>query len=137
MNELEREYGVARVQRMERAKRIQRLILIVSILSFFGSTLVGVSTLFTRGLYREPVAQSSATASPQAMLASQEEGYQLVLQREPENRTALEGLANVRLEMNNKKGAIAPLETLVKLYPDRADYKKLLAETKQAMKEQK
>jgi len=39
-------------------------------------------------------------------------------------------LANVRLEMNNGKGAIEPLEKLVKLHPDRADYQALLAQAK-------
>jgi hypothetical protein len=40
------------------------------------------------------------------LLAAQERGYQTVLQREPQNQTALEGLTNVRLQMNNQVGAI-------------------------------
>jgi len=52
------------------------------------------------------------------------------LQREPQNQTALEGLANVRLQMNNQVGAIEPLEELVKLYPDRAHYQALLGQAK-------
>jgi hypothetical protein len=35
------------------------------------------------------------------------------------------------LELQDFEGAIAPLEKLVKLYPDRADYRKQLAEAKQ------
>lgn len=137
MNELEKEYGVARIQRMERTKRIQKIVLMVSVVSFFSSTFLGVSKLFRSSLYREPSASNPVAASPGAMLVSQEQGYELVLQREAENQTALEGLANVRLQMNNPKGAIAPLETLVKLHPDRADYKTLLAQTKQAAMGQK
>ncbi|MEG4892284.1 MULTISPECIES: tetratricopeptide repeat protein [unclassified Microcoleus] len=68
--------------------------------------------------------------SQESLLAAQERGYVTVLQREPQNQTALEGLANVRLQMNNKVGAIEPLEKLVKLNPDRGDYKELLGQLK-------
>lgn len=77
-----------------------------------------------------PVQNSSQTPSQTAEWAQQAKGYEIVLQREPKNQVALEGLANARLQMNNAKGAIAPLEQLVKLNPNRLDYAKLLAETK-------
>ncbi|MFO7145156.1 hypothetical protein B9T16_28820, partial [Arthrospira sp. PCC 8006] len=60
----------------------------------------------------------------------QERGYQSVLQREPENQTALEGLVMVRLEQNQLEEAIAPLEKLVNLYPDVEDYQNLLKQLK-------
>ena len=71
--------------------------------------------------------------SQESLLAAQERGYMGVLQREPQNQTALEGLANVRLQMDDKVGAIEPLEKLVKLNPDRADYQALLAQARQKM----
>jgi hypothetical protein len=43
---------------------------------------------------------------------------------------SMAGFANVRLQMNNRKGAIEPLEKLVKLHGDRADYKVLLGQAK-------
>ncbi len=124
--ELEKDYGKARVQRMQRSKRIQQIFIILSSLSFAGSTVFGLGKLFSSAPTQQPV----KAVSQASQLAAQERGYELVLQREPGNQTALEGLVNVRLQMNNGKGAIAPLETLIKLYPDRADYKVLLGQVK-------
>jgi len=53
-----------------------------------------------------------------------------VLEREPGNMTALEGLVKVRLEMGDKQGAIDPLERLVRLYPEREDYKVVLEQVR-------
>jgi tetratricopeptide (TPR) repeat protein len=75
-----------------------------------------------------------ATQSPQARLEElqkQAEGYALVLQREPENQTALRGLLETRLALQDIKGAIEPLEKLTKLNPDDARMAVLLAQAKQ------
>lgn len=122
--ELEKQYGKKRVQQMQRSKRIQQIFVILSMVSFAGSTVFGLGKLFTSPpAQQQPV---NAVASQAAELAAKERGYELVLKREPGNQTALEGLMNVRLQMNNGKGAIEPLEKLVKLHPERADYQGLL-----------
>jgi tetratricopeptide (TPR) repeat protein len=59
-------------------------------------------------------------------------GYELVLQREPDNQTALRGLLEAKLKMGDRKGAIAPLAKLAELNPSEPDYGILLA---QAQKE--
>ncbi|GAB4134092.1 MAG: hypothetical protein Fur0046_05530 [Cyanobacteria bacterium J069] len=69
--------------------------------------------------------------SEQDILREEEKGFSLVLQREPENQTALEGLANARIKLKDYAGAIAPLEKLASLYPDQEDYQTLLKEAKQ------
>jgi len=117
--------------RVHRSDRIKQIFALVSMVSFGGSAIFGVVSLFTSGLSSQHQQKSAPVAvSQESLLAAQERGYETVLQREPQNQTALEGLANVRLQMNNQGGAIEPLEKLVKLNPDRADYKALLGHAK-------
>ena len=125
MESIEKKYNKAREMRSQRVKQI---FVLVSIVSFVGSTAFTVGKLFLEGLNRpQPLpAQTTKVLS----LADEEKGYQLVLQREPENQTALEGLADVRMRMGNNKGAVEPLEKLVKLYPQRGDYQVLLGKVK-------
>jgi cytochrome c-type biogenesis protein CcmH/NrfG len=117
--------------RVHRSDRIKQIFALVSMVGFGGSAIFGIVNLFSSGLSSQHQQKSAiATVSQESLLAAQERGYETVLQREPQNQTALEGLANVRLQMNNGKGAIEPLEKLVKLNPDRADYKALLGQAK-------
>lgn len=105
----------------------KQLFLLVSLVMFGSSTLLATLRLFSTGTPQtaDPVAAETPT------LADQARGYELVLQREPNNAVALEGLATVRLQMQDAQAAIAPLEKLVKLNPDRADYAALLAQARQ------
>ena len=116
---------------VRKGDRVKQIFAFVSMSGFAGSTLFGMVSLFSSSMssqhQQKPVA---AVVSQESLLASQERGYETVLRREPQNQTALEGLANVRLGMNNKLGAIEPLEKLVRLHGDRADYKVLLGQAK-------
>lgn len=69
-------------------------------------------------------------------LQEQARGYELVLQREPENQTALQGLLQARLALlqlgqGDINGITEPLEKLVKLNPEQTQYTILLAQAKQ------
>lgn len=85
------------------------------------------------------VATTPAVESNQAKIAeleSQVKGYELVLQRKPDDRNALTGLIETRLELarlgvGSIKDTIEPLEKLAKQNPQETKYGILLAQTKQ------
>ena len=111
-------------------KPIHRIFMILSILFFLGST--GFATL---RLFNNPWKHSQENTATEgtfkdSQLQVQEQGYELVLKREPENQVALNGLVETRLQMDDVRGAIQPLEKLVKLNPDRSDYKVQLDQLK-------
>ncbi|HZG37563.1 MAG TPA: tetratricopeptide repeat protein [Nodosilinea sp.] len=72
-------------------------------------------------------------AAMQAELEAQARGYELVLEREPDNQTALQGLVDARIQLGDVAGVVGPLEKLVELNPGVPDYAVLLAQTKQQM----
>lgn len=114
---------------MLRKQSHQRAFVILSGLFFLGSIVSSAIPIYSNVFQGS---NPSALQTPEDdSLGGRERGYEIVLQREPSNQTALEGLANTRLDMNNPKAAIAPLETLVNLHPDRVDYQALLKEAKE------
>lgn len=116
--------------------RLQRTFILVSGLCFAGSMVMGLVPLYAgQNQQTGQPAASIEQPSEQDILRNEEKGFSLVLQREPENQTALEGLANARMQLNDYAGAIAPLEKLVSLYPDRADYRQSLEEAHQKQRQ--
>ncbi|MEM8674566.1 MAG: tetratricopeptide repeat protein [Cyanobacteria bacterium P01_G01_bin.67] len=75
------------------------------------------------------------TLSPQELtkLEAEASGYQKVLEREPDNDTALNGLLKIKLQQKDIEGAIAPLGQLAKLHPELTEYTTLLAQAKQQL----
>lgn len=111
-------------------QRFKQIVTLVSIVSFFGSTAyAGIAAI--SGALKQPTETATAASSRESQLQAQAKGYEMVLQREPENQVALRGLVETRLQMKDAKGVIAPLEKLVKLNPSQQEYKMLLAQVKQ------
>ncbi|GAB1543063.1 hypothetical protein NUACC21_57370 [Scytonema sp. NUACC21] len=123
-------YLVARQKQINRRKRI---ITWISIVSFAGSGVAAVVPTL------QQVVQSGTpqAESPDNSLKQQARGFELVLQREPENQVALEGLMLLRIKLKDNKGAIPLLEKLVKLRPERQEYKVLLEQLKTNAGQQK
>jgi len=78
-----------------------------------------------------PSSAPTQTQPEQENLADQARGYEAVLEKEPENENALQGLIEVRIQQGDIEGALSPLEKLADLNPDQQAYRILLAQAKQ------
>lgn len=118
----------------KRKRWIINAFLVIAIVSFMG---LSVAPLVDTALRREdprspsPSNFSDVPQDQRSILEEQARGYELVLQREPENQTALRGLLDIRLQLGDMQGAIVPLEKLANLNPELTDYTVLLARAKQ------
>ena len=130
---------------MEKANKRRGLIsvlVVLSIIAFVGFSLVPILDSILKGSQ----AQSRSTPTPTQTAASNDQqsqllqdqvrGYELVLQREPDNVTALRGLLQVRLELIGQgvgdiKDVVPTLEKLAKLNPETTEYGILLAQAKE------
>ncbi|WP_338429327.1 tetratricopeptide repeat protein [Synechococcus elongatus] len=78
-----------------------------------------------------PLLRPTGTNSPRdrELAAAQANAYQTVLQRDPDNLSALRSLIGVYLQQQQLQAAIAPLQRLAKLQPQQPAYRVLLAQT--------
>lgn len=119
----------------KRSGWFSRIVLAIGLVAFLGFSIVPLlgGVLEARQSPSTPTTPtpSAANETPEADLRAQERGYELVLQREPDNQTALRGLIDVRRQLNDIEGAIEPLERLAELNPNEPRYTILLAQTEQ------
>jgi len=102
----------------------------VSALPLVGSVVEG------KQMMNDPNRESIALSKRElTMLTAEASGYQKVLEREPNNDTALSGLLKIRLQQKDIPGAIAPLEKLAQLHPEQTEYGVLLAQAKQQVED--
>lgn len=119
-------------EKAARQKKLMNGLAVFGAISFLGSTTYGMAAIIRQGMEPAPVvATQDPAASKNTELLARARGYELVLQREPNNTTALEGLAIARIELGDAQGAISPLEKLVELNPQNPEYKAALEQVRQ------
>jgi tetratricopeptide (TPR) repeat protein len=111
--------------------RIAVLIGMVGLLGFSVSPMVSAVLEARQANPQTPANTQPTQQSAREELQAQAKGYELVLQREPDNQAALLGLLQVRMQLEDIKGTLEPLEKLAQINPKEARYQVLLAQTKQ------
>ncbi|OLP15665.1 hypothetical protein BST81_25135 [Leptolyngbya sp. 'hensonii'] len=119
-------------KRAQGRDRFRRIITLISLISFGGSISTGIVHTFSQASDADKPIQAVQQTEQlrRQQFSAEEQGYLIVLKREPNNQVALDGLAAVRIKMHDWKGAIEPLEKLVALNPGREDWKTLLENIK-------
>jgi tetratricopeptide (TPR) repeat protein len=107
------------------------VLMLLALLSF--SFFPVVSSLLQTDSSPTTVANSPMPQNRAGKLETEANGYQVVLEREPDNENALRGLLQARLEQGNLQAAIEPLAHLAQLNPQIADYSLLLAQAQQQL----
>lgn len=106
--------------------------IITTVMAVATLALAGLSVVPLLGAFQQQPAQTASNlTSPLERLDTEAKGYELVLQREPDNQAALKGLLEVRVQQGNIEAVIPVLEKLATQNPDTPDYSVLLAQTKQ------
>lgn len=120
---------------MKRDSWLVRGVLILAIVAFVGGSLAFVFSGPRNRVTSGPTstAQTATPEEQRAEIEGRANGYELVLEREPDNQAALLGLVEARLGLKDLPGVIEPLQKLAELNPDQPDYAVLLAQTKQQL----
>jgi hypothetical protein len=109
---------------------LTKVFIIGSGMAFLASSVAGLSGLIATSL-NQPPADEKITQSQSAQLQAQERGFLGVLQREPNNQTALQGIKaiwNARIQAGDAQGVKTTIDGLVKSNPQNKRYKEFQAE---------
>ena len=111
-------------------------IMLLALIGFSGLPLFS-SIISENQIIPQPYSATISQLSPEqeVKLEAEAKGYQKVLEREPNNSTALKGLLEIRLQQKDIEGAIQPLERLAKLNSEQTEYTILLAQAKQQIED--
>jgi hypothetical protein len=120
-------------------KSYQKVVVIVSGLALLATMTMGGFSFQQSPSSSSPQSNAGTTPSPDERLQSIIQGYEAVLQREPDNSTAklgleeaLKTLVATQIQAQNLEQAIPPMEKLAVLVPDNEQYQDVLKQLKQA-----
>ena len=105
--------------------KLTKVLVVVAGIAFLGSSVAGLSGLIASSI-NEPAASEKSSQPQNAQLEAEEKGFLGVLQREPNNQTALKGLVQIRLQRGDVSGTKTILERLVKTNPGNKQYQEFL-----------
>ncbi|MBR8830195.1 MAG: hypothetical protein N5P05_002855 [Chroococcopsis gigantea SAG 12.99] len=97
---------------------LKRILVIISGLFFLGVMTLPMSNLFQKKVEETPQNTKANDGITPEKLAEIAQGYEKVLQREPDNVTALQGLAEAKMRLKDYAGAKPPLEKLYQKFPN-------------------
>ena len=111
-----------------RSRWFLNIVLVLGAVAFVGFSMLPLFENVIKESQPTTVATPTMSQTPMAelksKLAGEARGYEVVLQQEPNNQIALQGLVNTRIQLGDLEGAIAPLEKLITLDPQ--DYRPVL-----------
>ncbi len=120
-------------------KSYQKIIVIVSGFALLVSMTVAGFSFRQNSSSSSPQANSGTAPSPEEQLKSRIKGFEIVLEREPDNSTAKQGLEEslkifiaTQIQAQNLEEAIPPMEKLAALVPENEEYQEVLRQMKQA-----
>lgn len=109
----------------------------VLILAVGAFVAVGFVGLFGSGRSTSRNTAATAQDAPDQtqQLQGRIDGYKAVLEREPDNQTALIGIIEAKIQLGDLAGTVEPLERLANLNPNTPEYSIALAQTKQQLED--
>jgi len=115
----------------------KKAVIIISGLAFFWFSASAVLNMITNPQTPEGVGETGIeNTAPNDQLQQEIEGYELVLENEPDNRFALERLVELNLQRGELDSALEPMEKLVELNPENEQYQEVLGIIEQGVEAQ-
>ncbi|NCO73815.1 MAG: hypothetical protein GW795_01630 [Cyanobacteria bacterium] len=110
--------------------------IIISGLAFFWFSASSMIKMVTKPATPPVNSSQGESLSPESALLKEAKGYELVLEKEPNNRFALEKLVEIQLQLKNLSAALPLMEKLVKIEPQNTKYQEVLNIIKQGLAQQ-